>query len=210
MMKCSSLDALAYYFSRLLKKSRGSAIRGSILDRTAKVESGSTVVNSSFARHSFCGYDCTILHSDIGSFCSIASNVSIGGVRHPIEFVSTSPVFLSHRDSVKAKFASHDYLPVTRTYIGNDVWIGEGAFLKAGISVGDGAVIGMGAVVTKNVLPYSIIAGNPAHLIRMRFEQDVIDALLRMKWWELPDSELRRLGSTFNEPRLMLLAEGFL
>jgi chloramphenicol O-acetyltransferase type B len=204
------MSFLSYLYSRTLRKFRSSAISRSNIHENSKVESGGTVVNSTMSRHSFCGYDCSILNCDIGAFCSIASRVSIGGVRHPTEFVSTSPVFLSHRDSVKAKFAGHDYLPVVRTIVGNDVWIGEGAFIKAGITIGDGSVVGMGAVVTKNVAPYSIVGGNPARLIRLRFDQEIVDALLRMKWWELPDSELLRLGSAFNDPRAMLRNEGLL
>jgi acetyltransferase-like isoleucine patch superfamily enzyme len=168
------------------------------------------VISSSMAKHSFCGYDCSLLNCDVGAFCSIASRVSIGGATHPIEFVSTSPVFLSHKDSVRAKFAGHHYLPEIRTKIGNDVWIGEGAYVKAGVSIGDGSVVGMGAVVTRNVAPYSIVAGNPARLIRMRFEQHIIDSLLKMQWWSLPESELSRLGPFFNDPESMLRAEGLL
>lgn len=202
--------SFSHIVSRILKKSRGKSIVNTVIHGSAKIESGSSVLNSTMSRHSFCGYDCSILNCDIGSFCSIANRVSIGGVRHPTEFVSTSPVFLSHKDSVKAKFARHDYLPMIRTVIGHDVWIGEGVFVKAGVTIGDGAVIGMGAVVTKDVGPYSIAAGNPAKLVRMRFEQDVINALLKMQWWELSDAELRRLGPIFNDPRAMLQTEGLL
>ena len=199
-----------YYFSKLMKKMRGRAIHNSRIHTSSKIEAGSTVANSTMDRHSFCGYDCSLLNCDVGSFCSIASAVSIGGVRHPIEYVSTSPVFLSHRDSVKTKFANHDYLPKLRTTIGNDVWIGEGAMIKAGLTIGDGAVLGMGAVVTKDVAPYSIVAGNPAIVIRMRFEADVIEAMLRLSWWNLQDEALSRIGTTFHDPRAMLEGEGFL
>lgn len=202
--------SFSYLYSKILKKARGSALVGSSIHETSKVESGGSIVNSTMSRHSFCGYDCAILNCDIGAFCSIASKVSIGGVRHPVEYVSTSPVFLSHKDSVKAKFSSHDYLPVVRTTIGNDVWIGEGVFVKAGVTIGDGSVVGMGAVVTKDIAPYSIVVGNPARLIRYRFEQDIIDALLKMEWWKLPDQELCRLGPLFNDPRAMLHSEGLL
>lgn len=199
-----------YFLSKAVKKLRGSAIVNSKIDSTSKVESGSSVANSTMRKHSFCGYDCVIVNSDIGAFCSIGSRVSIGGVGHPVEYVSTSPVFLSHKDSVKAKFSRHDYLPTVRTAIGNDVWIAEGVFIKAGVSVGDGAVIGMGAVVTKDVQPYSIVAGNPAALVRMRFEPAIVAALVNLQWWALPDAELRRLGPLFNNPRAMLLQEGLL
>jgi chloramphenicol O-acetyltransferase type B len=204
------MSKIAFIYSRILKKMRGIAVYESDISKTSKIESGSTVIFSKIDRHSFCGYDCSILNCDIGAFCSIASRVFIGGAAHPIHFVSTSPVFLSHKDSVRAKFASHDYLPKIRTKIGNDVWIGEGAYVKAGVSIGDGSVVGMGAVVTKDVAPYSIVAGNPARLIRMRFERHIIDALLRMEWWTLPDSELYRLGPFINNPEAMLRSEGFL
>lgn len=201
---------MIYYLNKLLKKMRFSAILNSTVHESSKIESGTSFIRSTMGRHSFCGYDCTVLNCDIGAFCSIANRVSIGGVRHPTEFVSTSPVFLSHKDSVKAKFATHDYLPIIRTVVGNDVWIGEGAFIKAGVKVGDGAVIGMGAVVTKDVTPYSIVAGNPARLIRMRFDNDIVEAFLKMQWWNLPDSELHRLGAGFNDPHALLRSEGFL
>ena len=152
------------------------------------------------ARHSFCGYDCSIINTEIGAFCSISSNVKIGGVAHPVHFVSTSPVFLSHKDSIKAKFARHDYLPMVKTTVGHDVWIGEGAFIKAGVRIGTGAVVGMGAVVTKDVPPYAIVAGNPARVIRYRFSDEMIQSLIATAWWDKSDAELTLLGSCINDP----------
>lgn len=202
--------SLLFFYSRALKKLRGSAIRASTIHSTSRIEAGSTIFSSTFGKHSFCGYDCSILNCSIGSFCSIASRVCIGGVAHPVNFVSTSPVFLSHRDSVKAKFARHDFLPMVRTSIGNDVWIGEGAYIKAGVSIGHGAVVGMGSVVTKDVEPYAIVAGNPAKVIRMRFDQRIIEALLQMAWWDLPESELAKISEYFDRPTELLTREGFL
>lgn len=189
-----------YYLSKLLKKVRLPSIKNSHVDKTSKIEAGTSFINSTMARHSFCGYDCTILNTDIGAFCSIASNVKIGGAAHPMHFVSTSPVFLSHKDSVKTKFARHDYLPMVRTRVGHDVWIGEGAFIKAGVCIGTGAVVGMGAVVTKDVPPYAIVAGNPARVIRKRFSDEMIQSLLATAWWDKGDAELTLLGSYINDP----------
>lgn len=123
-----------------------------------------------------------------------------------MHFVSTSPVFLSHKDSIKAKFAKHDYLPQVRTTIGADVWIGEGALIKAGVCIGHGAVVGMGAVVTSDVAPYAIVGGNPARLIRFRFDNQVIEKLLQAKWWDFSDQHLHKLGPTMNDPKSLLRA----
>ena len=201
---------IQYLLSRLFKKLRGSAVADSLIDPTSKIESGSTVIRTTFGRHSFCGYDCTLIGCDVGSFCSIASKVVAGGSRHPIEYVSTSPVFLDHRDSVKEKYALHHYEWRPKTVIGHDVWIGEGVFIKGGVTIGHGAVVGMGSVVTKDVPPYAIVAGNPAKIIRMRFGSDVVNALLKMQWWSYSDEEIRRLGPIFNDPESMLKQEGWL
>jgi chloramphenicol O-acetyltransferase type B len=202
--------SLAYLYAKFIKKCRGTAILNSRIDLTSRVEPGSTVINTSMSKHSFCGYDCSIQSCSIGAFSSIGSKVSIGGAVHPMHFVSTSPVFLSHKDSIKAKFANHSYLPEIHTTIGNDVWICDGVYIKAGINIGDGAIVGMGAIVTKDVAPFSIVAGNPATHIRMRFDTDIVVALTKMKWWLKSDAELVRLGPFFNNPRLMLEMEGLL
>lgn len=189
---------------------RGYYSLGSLVDKSSKIEAGSVLVSTTFARHSFCGYDCEFINTVVGSFCSIASGVRVGGAHHPIEYVSTSPVFLSHKDSVTAKFARHEYLPKIQTTIGNDVWIGAGAFIKAGVAVSDGAVIGMGAVVTKDVPPYGIVAGNPAKLIRKRFPEQIIDGLLRLQWWNFDEKKLERIGPFINNPERLLREEGIL
>lgn len=198
------MNLFTYLWAKIFRHVRGVAVWHSSLDGTSRVHSGSAVVHTTIARYSYGGHDCTFFHADIGPFCSIASRVSIGGVAHPAHFVSTSPVFLSHRDSLKRKFAHHDYLPLLRTKIGADVWIGEGAFIKAGVCVGHGAIIGMGSVVTHDVPPYAIVAGNPAKLIRYRFDNAVIDKLLAIQWWEWSDSRLSQFGSYMNDPALFI------
>jgi acetyltransferase-like isoleucine patch superfamily enzyme len=70
--------------------------------------------------------------------------------------------------------------------IGNDVWLGYGSMIMSGVGIGDGAVIAAGAVVTRDVEPYSIVAGNPARLIKKRFDEETIDKLLKIKWWDWP------------------------
>ena len=200
--------SVSYIYARILRKLRGKAILDSMVDASAVIESGSTFIQSSIDRHSFCGYDCTFVNVSVGAFCSIASRVVIGGASHPMHFVSTSPAFLSHRDSIKRKFARHDYLPQIRSVVGNDVWIGESVLVKAGVTIGDGAVVGMGSVVTRDVPPYAVVAGNPARIIRMRFSEEVIQALLKWQWWSLGDAELERVAADFNDPISLLKREG--
>ena len=182
---------IIFIYNKIRKKLHGSAIIESKIDATSKVEADSIIVNSMIGAHSFCGYNCEIINAQIGKYCSIANNVFIGGAEHPVDWVGTSPVFYKGRDSVKLKLSEHQR-PIDKiTYIGNDVWIGYRASIKAGVKIGDGAVVGMGAVVTKDVPPYAIVGGNPAKIIRYRFSDKLINRLLECQWWNQPESLLR-------------------
>jgi chloramphenicol O-acetyltransferase type B len=126
----------------------------------------------------------------IGSFCSIAEEVVIfGGGEHRIDWITTYPL----RIALELPGALQDGHPATKgeTRIGNDVWIGYGAMILSGIVVGDGAVIGAASVVTKDVPPYGIVGGNPAKLIKHRFENSAIDELLRIRWWDWPLEKIK-------------------
>lgn len=192
---------LLYYYSKFLKKLRGVAAHSSKVHKTSKLESGTQFINSRMEKHSFCGYNCDIINCEVGSFVSISDNVIIGGGMHPLDWVGMSPVFYKGRDSVKAKFSSFDRESSLKTIIGNDVWIGNRVLIKQGVIVGDGSVIGMGSVVTKNVEPYSIVAGNPAKLIRYRFEQEIINELLKIKWWDLDEINLKKISNNIKNPK---------
>lgn len=78
--------------------------------------------------------------------------------------------------------------------IGNDVWIGEGASILSGVTVGDGAVIGARAVVSRDIPPYSVVAGNPAHIVRKRLPDADVDFLLSIRWWSWPSDKIRKLA----------------
>lgn len=171
------------------------------VDKTSKVCARSELTGSQIGRYSYIGYQCFIVNTDIGSFCSIADRCSIGGARHPIEFVSTSPVFHVGKNILKKNFSNHSLISTPRTTIENDVWIGQGAFIKAGIKISTGAVIGMGAVVTHDVEPYEIWAGNPAKMIRKRFDDSQIEKLLASKWWEMDESKLKEYAQYFDSPK---------
>ena len=194
--------SIKYIWSKLIKKLRLSSIINSNIHKTSTIESGSNVVNVIMDKYSYCGYDCEIVNAKIGAYCSIAYNVTIGGAMHPMEWASTSPVFYYGRDSVKKKFASFHRAEHKKTIIGNDVWIGGGSFIKQGVRISDGAVVGMGSIVTKDVPPYAIVAGNPAKLIRYRFDDETINKLLKSEWWTLEDEDLTVFARNIREPML--------
>ena len=196
--------SLIYFWSKILRKLRGSAIKNSQIHKTSKVEAGSQILNLLMDKHSFCGYDCEISNCEIGSFTSIANGVVIGGGMHPMDWVGMSPVFYKGPDSVKAKFSEFERDVVKTTFIGHDVWIGQNVLIKQGVNIGTGAVIGMGSVVTKDVPAYAIFAGNPAKLIRYRFNNDIVQRLLESKWWELDEKILSQVATNIREPEAFL------
>lgn len=193
------LRKIEYYWSKILKKIRLRALVNVDMPSTSKVCSGSQMVNVKMGKYSDIGYDCIILNTSIGSFCSFGANIIIGGAPHTIDWVSTSPVFNKNRDHLPKKFALHDFSLEGHTSIGSDVWIANNVLIKTGVTVGDGAVIGMGSIVTKNIGPYEIWAGNPARFIKKRFNDQTIDAMLSIKWWEWDDKKIEENGYLFND-----------
>jgi acetyltransferase-like isoleucine patch superfamily enzyme len=126
----------------------------------------------------------------IGAFCSIAANVQIFlGGEHRVDWVTTYPFSLFWPDA--RHIEGHPRIKGD-VVIGNDVWIGTDAIILSGVTVGDGAVIGAGAVVGKAVPPYAIVLGNPAQVVRRRFDDATIERLLRLSWWDWDDDEINR------------------
>lgn len=119
---------------------------------------------------------------EIGKFCSIADNVVIfGGGEHKTDWGTTYPfnVFLPD-------FSSITEHPATKgnVVIGNDVWLASGCKIMSGVTIGDGAVVAANALVTKDVPPYAMVGGNPAKVIKYRFDEDLINKFLEIKWWD--------------------------
>jgi len=130
----------------------------------------------------------------IGKFCQIASGVEfvMNGANHQMNCVSTFPFYIFEKWNETAP--SLDKMPVKGdTIIGNDVWIGENATILPGVKIGDGAIIGAKSVVGSDVKPYSIVVGNPAKVIRKRFDDELIELLLKLKWWDLPVEKINEL-----------------
>jgi len=119
----------------------------------------------------------------IGKFCSFAYEVTVfGGGEHRVDWLSTYPLRIAFRDNMAGK----DGHPTSKgpTSIGNDVYVGYRAVILSGVSIGDGSVVGAGSVVTSDISPYTIAAGNPAKAIKLRFAEDIIQELERIAWWD--------------------------
>ena len=132
----------------------------------------------------------------IGKFCSIADGVKIllGG-NHRSDWISTYPFSAISEIWPEAKDIKGHPCSKGDISIGNDVWIGMDVTILSGVTISDGAIIGAGSVVTKDVKPYSVVAGNPAKLIRMRFNSEQIEKLLSIRWW---DWDIKKIHKNLN------------
>lgn len=132
----------------------------------------------------------------IGRFCSIAGNVKIfTGAYHRYDWCTTYPFGHIHREIFgKNKKEGYPYSkgPV---FIGNDVWIGNSVTIMSGVNINDGAVIAANSHVIRDVEPYEIVGGNPAKHIKYRFNQEVIDQLLQIKWWNFEDNVIKEIST---------------
>lgn len=147
-----------------------------------------------FEKHVLHRYDYYQDKLIIGKFCQIAKGVNfvMNGVNHQMNAVTTFPFYILEGWDQNVPPLSE--MPQKGdTIIGNDVWIGENATILPGVHVGDGAIIGMNSVVGSDVPPYTIVAGNPARKIRQRFDNELIDLLLRLKWWDKDIEEINSL-----------------
>ncbi len=158
--------------------------RETIFEPPVRIHCNLILGNVKIGRYTYMGTG-QIENAEIGRFCSIASNVHIGASTHPLNWLSTHP-FQYKQDLFKTPITPLNFHGDQKTIIGNDVWLGSGVIVKCGIVIGDGAVIGAGSIVTKDIPAYAIVAGNPAKLIRYRFSDEIIQKLLKLKWWDLP------------------------
>jgi acetyltransferase-like isoleucine patch superfamily enzyme len=165
---------------------------------------GSTNQSSSqrikIGKYSYYKPSTQIWDCEIGNFCHIGSNCLIGLIGHDPTRVTTYP--LEYHFSNTVTDCSQDPTANTkkkeRVKILNDVYMGEGVVVMGGVTIGNGAVIGTRSVITKDIPDYSIVGGVPAKLIKKRFSDQVIEALLEIRWWDWPDEKIKENMTTFN------------
>lgn len=153
--------------------------------------------------YSYIGKGTIIHNTTIGKFCSISDFCVIGLPNHSLSTLSTSPLFTKVHNGTKSVWVDKDvpHEPVN-VRIGNDVWIGYRVIIPSNVTIGNGAVIAAGAVVTKDVPPYAIVGGVPAKIIKYRFNKEVIEKLLELRFWDKPDEEIKNNISLFQKEGL--------
>lgn len=132
----------------------------------------------------------------IGKFCAIARGVEfvMNGANHRMDCATTYPFYIMGGDWGSMIAPVRDELPVKGdTVVGNDVWIGQNVTIMPGVHIGDGAIIGANATVASDVPPYCVAAGNPARVVRRRFDDDTVALLEQLRWWDLPIERIDQL-----------------
>lgn len=156
------------------------------------------VSSSSIGDYTYVAMNAYISQTTIGKFCSIGPNLICGWGIHPTNGISTSPMFYSTRMQNGMTLSDVDKIEERKPIvIGNDVFIGANVTILDGVTIGDGAVIGAGAVVSKDIPPYAIAVGSPIRIIRYRFDQETIDKLHRIQWWNFDESQLKDVEKMF-------------
>lgn len=164
----------------------------SIFAENTRVQRNNLIYSAKLGKHSYTGKNCTVWHSNIGKFCSLSWNLSIGAANHDYNRTTTHSFIYAPEfgfiDETEKAYERFD----EPCEIGNDVWIAANACIMRDVKIGDGAVIGAGAIVTKDVEPYTIVVGAPAKPIKLRFDKNLIERLLNVKWWDFPDEIIKK------------------
>ena len=181
-------------------------VRDSRFGLWCEVGARTRVAESRFGHYAYVANDSDIMGAEIGPFCSIAAQVRMNPGNHPLDRVAlnhftyrSAAYGLGEDDS--ALFDWRRSSPVT---LGPDVWVGHGAVILPGVTVGTGAAIGAGAVVSKNVPDFAVAVGVPAAVLRFRFPPGIVAALQRIAWWNWPHE---RLGEAMQDFRMLSAAE---
>lgn len=174
-----------------------------------EIGKGSRVAHSVLGDYSYCDRYADIANARIGKFANIAAFSRIGATDHPLHTAACHHFLYRSGDYWEDATRDEEFFAHRRSrlaHIGHDTWIGAGAMIKPEVTLGDGAVVAAGAVVTRDVDPYTIVAGTPARVLRLRQPREIADRLIALAWWDWPHDALRMALEDFRA----LEAEAFL
>lgn len=162
--------------------------------RYNEIGKGSRLSFSTIGDYSYCDRYADIANASVGKFANIASFSRIGPSDHPLHTIACHHFLYrstDYWDDAKVDETFFEHRKSRRVSVGHDSWIGHGATIKPEIILGDGAVVAAGSVVTKDVDPYTIVAGVPATVLRLRQPRDIADRIIELAWWDWSHEELR-------------------
>lgn len=177
-----------------------SRVRNSYLGTHVRIDRNNFIIDSTLGDYTYTGPFLMMFKACIGNFTSISYGVTIGPPEHNYSRLTQHPFIIRPEYGIlsKEEIIENDELN-DPMMIGNDVWIGCNSTILRGVEIGDGAIVGANSVVTKNVPPYAIVAGCPAKVLKYRFEPEIIERLLRLKWWEWDIDKIRKNKSLFTK-----------
>jgi len=182
-----------------------SSLFNSTVDKFVKLAPPYKLIDSKIDEGTYIAPNSMISVTEIGKFCSIGPNFLSGWGIHPSNGLSTSPMFYSTLKQNGQTLSVVDKIEERKKIkIGNDVFIGSNVTILDGVTIGDGAIIGAGAVVSKNIPPFAIAVGCPIEIIKYRFSQDIIDKLLKIKWWDFNDVDLKNVERYFFDVEIFI------
>lgn len=158
---------------------------------------GVRIANSTIGEYSRIRHFTVLHYTSIGKYSAIGKNVRLGVAQHPLNMISTNLIFYQ-KNKIKNDWVKPIIFDAYKKIkVGNDVWIGEGAMIMGGVTVGNGSVVASKSVVTKDVPPYAIVGGVPAKVLKYRFDEETIKVLEKYEWWNFSDEDIEKVLPIF-------------
>ena len=149
--------------------------------------------NSRIGKYTRVGINVEVNNAIVGNFSRIGRNTIIGPGSHPMNLLTSHNIFYKKNSVGRPEWVGTiEFNEEKMIEIGHDVWIGLNCIIMDGVKVGDSSIVAAGAVVTKDIPPFAIAGGVPAKVIKYRFPQEIIDRLMEIQWWNLPDEEITK------------------
>lgn len=207
LRKLKKMCLLLQYRKRGIRIQRFVDYENVVFGNYVNIAHHAQISNSEIGLRTSIGRYSKIQFANIGKYCSISWDVTIGALAHPIHAISTNAFPYRKQFGISSldRKIEHQYVQ-----IGNDVWIGCGSIILPGLSIGDGAVIGAGSVVTHDVGDYEVVAGCPAKHLSWRFPENIICELKKKKWWDYSDEKLKKKLDLFSPEKDLISDESLI